>query len=130
MQGKILSIAEFDCGLCLIIRIKNYLCIKVNDTLIIVTDSELLFDTPLYSTTKERLAQDFSQASIVYCTDIPFRAYVVAEGDTLIYERNSITSPKYNLSRGIVRNNIVNPNKNLFVGDSLDGLLKKNWIMG
>lgn len=25
---------------------KNYLCIKVNDTLIIVTDSELLFDTP------------------------------------------------------------------------------------
>lgn len=98
---------------------------KVNDTLIIVTDSELLFDTPLYSTTKERLAQDFSQASIVYCTDIPFRAYVVAEGDTLIYERNSITSPKYNLSRGIVRNNIVNPNKNLFVGDSLDGLLKK-----
>lgn len=104
---------------------KNYLCIKVNDTLIIVTDSELLFDTPLYSTTKERLAQDFSQASIVYCTDIPFRAYVVAEGDTLIYERNSITSPKYNLSRGIVRNNIVNPNKNLFVGDSLDGLFKK-----
>lgn len=104
---------------------KNYLCIKVNDTLIIVTDSELLFDTPLYSTTKERLAQDFSQASIVYCTDIPFRAYVVAEGDTLIYERNSITSPKYNFSRGIVRNNIVNPNKNLFVGDSLDGLLKK-----
>lgn len=53
---------------------KNYLCIKANDTLIIVTDSELLFDTPLYSTTKERLAQDFSQASIVYCTDIPFRA--------------------------------------------------------
>ena len=104
---------------------KNYLCIKVNDTLIIVTDSELLFDTPLYSTTKEWLAQDFSQASIVYCTDIPFRAYVVAEGDTLIYEINSITSPKYNLSRGIVRNNIVNPNKNLFVGDSLDGLLKK-----
>lgn len=101
------------------------MCIKVNDTLIIVTDSELLFDTPLYSTTKERLAQDFSQASIVYCTDIPFRAYVVAEGDTLIYERNSITSPKYNLSRGIVRNNIVNPNKNLFVGDSLDGLLKE-----
>ena len=35
---------------------KNYLCIKVNDTLIIVTDSELLFDTPLYSTTKERQA--------------------------------------------------------------------------
>ena len=104
---------------------KNYLCINVNDTLIVVTDSKFLFDAPLYSTTKERLAQNFRRANIIYRTDIPFRAYVIAEGDTLIYERNSIDFPKYNLSRGIVRNNIVNPNKNLFVGDSLDGLLKK-----
>ena len=104
---------------------KNYLCIKVNDTIIVVTDNELLFDAPLYSTTEERLAKDFSLANIIHSTDIPFRTYVIAEGDTLIYERNSIASPKYNLSRGIVRNNIVNPNKNLFVGDSLDELLKR-----
>ena len=104
---------------------KSYLCINVNDTIIVVTDSEFLFDATLYSTTEERFAQDFSQANVIYCTDIPFRAYVIAEGDTLIYERNSIDSQKYNLSRGIVRNNIVNPNKNIFVGGSLDELLKK-----
>ena len=78
--------------------------------------------TPLYIQRQRRgllkiLARQASYTALIF--------HSVQEGDTLIYERNSITSPKYNLSRGIVRNNIVNPNKNLFVGDSLDGLLKK-----
>ncbi len=105
---------------------KNYLCIGLNDTILVVTDSEVLFDAPLYSITADNgLASDFSHANIFYNTDIPFRAYIISESDTLIYERNSVDQKDYNLSRGIVRNNNVNPNKNLFIGDSIDELFER-----
>lgn len=105
---------------------KNYLCIGLNDTILVISDSEVLFDAPLYSiTTDNGFASDFSHANIIYNTDIPFRAYIISEGDTLIYEKNSVDQKDYNLSRGIVRNNIVNPNKKLFIGDSIDELFGK-----
>ena len=105
---------------------KHYLCIGLNDTILVVTDSEVLFDAPLYSITADNgFASDFSHANIIYNTDIPFRAYIISEGDTLIYERNSVDQKDYNLSRGVVRNNIVNPNKNLFIGDSINELFEK-----
>lgn len=105
---------------------KTYLCLNVNDTLLIVTDSEVLFNSPFYSLGRKEISKEFRHTGIVYADEaLPVGAFVMSEGDTLIYRKSPVPEANYNLARGIVRNNKVNPNKNLLIGESLGKLLKK-----
>lgn len=105
---------------------KTYLCLNVNDTLLIVTDSEVLFNSPFYSLGRKDISKEFRHTGIVYADEAPpIGAFVMSEGDTLIYRKSPVPEANYNLARGIVRNNKVNPNKNLLIGESLGKLLKK-----
>lgn len=105
---------------------KTYLCLNVNDTLLIVTDSEALFSSPLYSLGRKEMSKEFRNADIVHADEaLPIGAFVMSEGDTLIYRKTPVPEANYQLARGIVRNNKVNPNKNLLIGESLDKLFKR-----
>lgn len=105
---------------------KTYLCLNVNDTLLIVTDSDVLFSSPIYSLGRKDISKEFKHADIVYADEtLPIGAFVMSEEDTLIYRKSPIPEANYELARGIVRHNKVNPNKNLLIGESLSNLFKK-----
>lgn len=105
---------------------KTYLCLNVNDTLLIVTDSEVLFNSPFYSLGRKEISKKYKHADIVHADEaLPIGALVMSDGDTLIYRKIPVPEANYGLERGIVRNNKVNPNNNLLIGERLGKLLKK-----
>lgn len=105
----------------------TYLCMGMSDTILVVTDNEILRGGYLYSVKSDTdvFARCFKQANITFNTDIPLQAFIISDGDTLIYGKIPICEADYELERGIIRNNHINPNKNLLIGEKMDILLKR-----
>lgn len=68
---------------------KTYLCLNVNDTLLIVTDSEVLFNSPFYSLGRKEISKKYKHADIVHADEaLPIGALVMSDGDYLLsYDR-------------------------------------------